>query len=443
MKTTKTRKIMGYIALALVCVMAGTAIGVNLPAATAADGEPETVVLTSPFTAAIAKVRDSVVGVNNYQLVNTYGNGYGSYGYGYPYGFGYGYPYGFGYGYPYGNDTQPNTNREVKYGSGSGVVVAKDYVLTNYHVIEGSSSLKISLDDGDTTQYDATVAAYDETKDIAVLHVPGLPLEPVALGDSDALQVGDWVVTIGNAIGFTRTATAGIVSALNREIESDTTTTDRFGRRSAATNTMIQTDAAINSGNSGGGLFNTAGELVGIPTLKYSGTRYNGASIESIGMCIPINEAKPVIEKALGETPEAGEPEGNAGTDPEQQPEGQETANDRRGKPRFGVTVTTLQRVETLPEGAYILSVDAESPAEKAGLLPGDIIVEIGDKQIKSSDDMIAALEGTESGDTLTVTVWRPATVMDAQNGYFDTVNGQYVENLQVTLEILEKNEDT
>ncbi len=440
MKRILNTKLMGIVALALVCVFAGTVIGASQPAANA----EEKVVLTSPFTEAIAKARDSVVGVNNYQIVNNYGNGFGSYGYGFGYGYGYGYgnPYGYGNGgYGNGNGNQQNSGREVKYGSGSGVVIAKEYVLTNYHVIDGASSLKISLDDEDGVLLDATVAAYDETKDIAVLYVPGLELEPVALGDSDSLQVGDWVVAIGNAIGFTKTATAGIVSALNREIESDATTKDRFGRTSTVTNTMIQTDAAINSGNSGGGLFNTAGELVGIPTLKYSGSRYNGASIESIGMCIPINEAKPVIDEALGKA--AGN---QAATEPDQsgkQDGEQNVRNDRLGKPRFGVTVTTLQHIDTLPDGAYVMAVEENSPAQKAGLLPGDIIVQIGDKRISSSNDMIAALEGTQTGDTLTVTVWRPETVIDAENGYFDTANGKYVEDLQVTLAILEETEST
>ena len=271
--------------------------------------------------------------------------------------------------------------------------------------------------------------------------MPGLELEPVKLGDSDDLQVGDWVVAIGNAIGFTKTATAGIVSALNREIESDTTAKDRYGRTSTVTNTMIQTDAAINSGNSGGGLFNTAGELVGIPTLKYSGTRYNGASIESIGMCIPINEAKPLIEQALNGS--AAPAEDTKETQPDPQKEADSARNDRIGKPRFGVTVTTLQSTSTLPDGAYIISVEENSPAQKAGMLAGDIIVQIGDKVIASSTDMIAALEGTQAGDTLAVTVWRPATVIDAASGLFDMANGQYVEDIQVTLAVLEEAEST
>ena len=317
MKKILNKKVMGYIALAMVCVLAGTAIGLSQPA-----GAAETVVQTSPFTEAIAKVRDSVVGVYNYQVVNTYGSGYG-YGYGngsgsmnpwdifgdyFGYGYGYGNGNGYGNGRGNGNGNGNQQQQEVKYASGSGVVIAKDYVITNYHVVKDSSSLKISIGGDDTNLYEATVAASDETKDVAVLHVPGLPLDPVEIGDSDTLMVGDWVVNIGNAIGFTGTVTAGIVSGLDREIESDSESIDRFGRKSTAINTMIQTDAAINSGNSGGGMFNTAGELMGIPTLKYSGSRYtSGANIESIGMCIPINEAKDVIAQALSEQPASAE----------------------------------------------------------------------------------------------------------------------------------------
>ena len=431
----KNKRILGIAALALVCVMAGTVIGTTLISA-GAEPEPETVVLTSPFTAAIAKVRDSVVGVNNYQIVKSYGNNYG-YGFGYGYGYGYGMPYDFGNG-----NGQQDSGREIQYGSGSGVVIEKEYVLTNYHVIEGASSLKVSLNDESDTMYDATVAAYDEVKDVAVLYVPGLELEPVVLGDSDSLQVGDWVVNIGNAIGFAKTATAGIVSALDREIESDSVTTDRFGRRSTATNTMIQTDAPINSGNSGGGMFNTAGELVGIPTLKYSGTRYNGASIESIGMCIPINVAKPVIEEALNSDKTAVAPENT-----EEKLETETAArNDRLGKPRLGVSIQTLEGAKLtngqLPNGAYVITVEKDSPAEKAGILPGDMIVEINGSVIASSEDMMNALEGTLAGDEITVTVWRPDTVYDAERGSF-TYSGKYVENIHVTLAILEETSNT
>ena len=450
MKKMTSKKVLGVIALALVCVMTGTVIGMNRPAAQA-----ETVVLTSPFTAAIAEVRDSVVGVNNYQIVSNYSNGYGNGGSG-SYGNGsgsYGFPwdYFFGYGnggnsygdgsYGYGNGgnggyQQPNT-REEKYGSGSGVVIAEEYVLTNYHVIDGASSLKISIGDDEENLLDAVVAAYDENKDVAVLYVPGLELKPVKLGDSDSLQVGDWVVAIGNAIGFTRTATAGIVSAMDRQIESDNTTTDRFGRKQAVTNTMIQTDAAINSGNSGGGLFNTAGELIGIPTLKYSGTRYSGAAIESIGMCIPINEAKPVIEQALNtDKKEIASAEKQTGN----------TTSDLTGKPRLGVLIRGLRGAEltggAIPNGVYIVSVEENGPAAKAGLQAGDILVEINGNVISTAEELTAELLGKQAGDVVTVTVWRPDVVTDAENLRF-SYDGDYVEGIEVTLEVLEEMSNT
>ena len=446
MKKIFNRKALGVIALALVCVLAGTAIGATRPSA-----EAETVVLTSPFTEAIAKVRDSVVGVYNYQLVNyySYGNNYSN-GYGIPWDFfGYGNSNGNGYGNGNGNgrNQQPEAS-EVKYASGSGTVIAKEYVLTNYHVIEDASSLKISVGGDDTNLYEATAVATDPDTDVAVLYVPGLPLEPVELGDSDQLQIGDWVVNIGNAIGFTGTATAGIVSGIDRAIKGDTTTTDRFGRKSTVVNTMIQTDAAINSGNSGGGMFNTAGQLVGIPTLKYSGTRYSsGAMIESIGMCIPINEAKDVIEEALN----SGKPQAQQEqvTEPEQQeqPEQPETdgteeaagqAGGRIGKPRMGVTVATLPDTNgVLPYGAYILKVEEGSPAEKAGLKPGDIVVDVNGQVVNDSEGLMSALDPFQEGDTVKVTVWRPTTVNDAENVDI-SIGGDYVENIEVALAMLD-----
>ena len=434
-----SRKVIGYIALALACVVAGTAIGVSQPAAQA-----DTVVLTSPFTEAIAKVRDSVVGVYNYQIVNNYG--YGS-GYGYDYfpweyfGFGYGGGNGYGYGNGRGGRQQPQQpeTSEVKYASGSGVVIAKEYVLTNYHVIDGSSSLKISVGGDDSNLYEATPAASDPDIDVAVLYVPGLPLEPVEIGDSDQLVVGDWAINIGNAIGFNGTVTAGIISALDREIESEKTQTDRFGRKSNTVNKMIQTDAAINSGNSGGGMFNTAGQLVGIPTLKYSGTRYSGAAIESIGMCIPINEAKGVINEALNaDKPQAGGETGIAPIDPDGTDSGNQAgSNDRTGKPRLGVSVTTLQTQGQLPNGAYILAVEAGSPADKAGLKAGDTIVEVNGTVISSTSELMNALEPYKEGDTVKLTVWRPDEVKDAESLDI-SLEGQYMEDIQVSLAMLD-----
>ncbi|MBR3333839.1 MAG: trypsin-like peptidase domain-containing protein [Clostridia bacterium] len=414
MRKIPNKKVMGVIALALVCVFAGTVIGASQPVANA----EEKVVLTSPFTEAIAKVRDSVVGVNNYQIVNNNYGGYGGYDY-FPWNYFGG--YGNGYGNGYGRN-QPESSEEIKYGSGSGVVIAKEYVLTNYHVVESAHSLKISVGEDEDNLYDATVAASDESKDVAVLYVPGLPLDPVEIGDSDELVIGDWVVNIGNPIGFTGTATAGIVSGLNREIASDSKSVDKYGRSSKVVNSMIQTDAAINSGNSGGGMFNTAGQLVGIPTLKYTGSRYSSnATVESIGMCIPINEAKDVIEEALsGKDTE---------TAPSADSENQDAPrSDLKGKPRMGVSVTTSDgQGGAYPKGVYVIEVEEGSPAERGGLKAGDIIVEVNGNVVSSVSEEVEIVSKLKEGEEVAVKVFRPAKVTDAASGRIST-DGEYVD---------------
>ncbi len=414
MRKILNKKVMGVIALALVCVFAGTVIGASQPVANA----EEKVVLTSPFTEAIAKVRDSVVGVNNYQIVNNNYGGYGGYDY-FPWNYFGG--YGNGYGNGYGRN-QPESSEEIKYGSGSGVVIAKEYVLTNYHVVESAHSLKISVGEDEDNLYDATVAASDESKDVAVLYVPGLPLDPVEIGDSDELVIGDWVVNIGNPIGFTGTATAGIVSGLNREIASDSKSVDKYGRSSKVVNSMIQTDAAINSGNSGGGMFNTAGQLVGIPTLKYTGSRYSSnATVESIGMCIPINEAKDVIEEAL-----SGK---NTETEPSADSENQDAPrSDLKGKPRMGVSVTTSDgQGGAYPKGVYVIEVEEGSPAERGGLKAGDIIVEVNGNVVSSVSEEVEIVSKLKEGEEVAVKVFRPAKVTDAASGRIST-DGEYVD---------------
>ena len=415
------KKTLGVIALALVCVFAGTVIGSTQPAAQA----EEKVVLTSPFTEAIAKVRDSVVGVNNYQIVNNsyYGNDYDPFGGYFPWSY-------FGYGNGRGNEySQPDSSKEVKYGSGSGVVIAKEYVLTNYHVVDGAHSLKISLSGDEENLYDATLAASDADKDVAVLYVPGLPLEPVELGDSDTLEVGDWVVNIGNAIGFTNTATAGIVSGLNREIPGDGNSVDKYGRASKVVNSMIQTDAAINSGNSGGGMFNTAGQLMGIPTLKYTGTRYSSnATVESIGMCIPINEAKDVIDEALKNKDNTEQAEKTEETT-------EKPTGDLVGKPRMGVTVSTVRDTNgMLPKGAYISNVEAGSPADAAGLKVGDIMVELNGQVITTVTEEIEIISQLKEGDEVAVKVFRPTEVSESGISY----DGEYVD-LTVKLAVVDE----
>lgn len=371
-------------------------------------------VVTSPFTEAVQKVHGSVVGVNNY----TMSSGYGSYGdFGFPFGF------GFGYGYGYGGGREEREPEEVLSGSGSGVVVAQGYVLTNYHVVEDATRLEIVS--GEET-YECTLAGSDESLDLAVLKVNGsFPIEPVVLGDSDVLNVGDWAICIGNPLSFTGTTTVGVISALNREITNSTT--DVYGRRTDSVNLMIQTDAAINAGNSGGGMFNVAGELIGVPSMKYTGSYMSATSVEGIGMAIPINVAKPLIEDVLaGKTTDAQA--NNAGN----------TSLTTAEKPRIGVTVanlnTNLAAVVNgvLPNGAYITEVEAGSPAEKAGLIAGDIVVEVDGNIIKSTTEMINILQNKQAGDTAAMKVYRVEGLNDMES-FEEIPDGEYID---VTVEL-------
>lgn len=402
----KKKTILAVIAGMIVCTMIGVLVGTSLNSTAAADREDQPaetrVVVTSPFTAAISQVRGSVVGVNNYQYVR----------------------YGYGYG-------RGSSNEEVRVASGSGVVIAEDYILTNYHVVEGASSLKIAImqeNASSLTERDATLAAYDENLDVAVIHCPGLGLTPVTLGDSDSLQVGDWAICIGNPISdqFFGTVTVGIVSALNRTISSSNY--DRYGRRSTVTNTMIQVDADINSGNSGGGMFSVSGELMGIPTLKYTGSFYSGAQVDGINMCVPINAAMPLIEQALSGTAAS---DGSAPSqDGKQDDQG---GAGLVGKPRLGVTIASLNTSSyaivygLIPNGAYVRSVDENSPAQAAGIVAGDIIVEADGTVITSVSQLQQIIGRHSAGDSVQVTVFHAEGLADAvENGGDIPTDGSY-----------------
>ena len=417
MKDNLKKHLLGYIAVALVFTMAGASLALLNTSGGNASAEVQRLAtkiegtVTSPFTAAIAAVRGSVVGVSNYTAYN-YG-GFGRFG-------------GFDFNLPGRSD---RGSEEVEQATGSGVVIsAEGHVLTNFHVVEGSTSLKITTPE---QTYDAELIAYDEELDIAIVQAKDLKLNPVSLGDSDTLQVGDWAIAIGNPLGkeLAGTTTVGIVSALNREITSYTT--DRYGMRTAGTvNTMIQVDAAINSGNSGGGMFNVLGELMGIPTLKYSGSLFSGSSVEGIGMCIPINAAKPLIEKVL-----SGQAKGN---------QTGSNAVAENPRPRLGVTVAALTQNNNaavaagkIPAGVYISEVEDNSPAKMAGLQKDDIIVEIDGQRMISTNEMITYLSQKKEGDVVKVKVYRVPGLKDYQ-----TVNeipqGEYFD-YDVTLAILDK----
>jgi serine protease Do len=259
--------------------------------------------------------------------------------------------------------------------SGSGFIMTADgYILTNYHVIEGSSSIKVTL--YDDTSYDAELIGYDESNDIAVLKIDASDLSPVVIGDSDNLNVGDTVLAIGNPLGeLTFSLTSGIVSALDRQVTLS----------SNVTMALIQTDCAINSGNSGGALFNLYGEVVGITNAKYSSSSSSStASIDNIGFAIPINSVLDIVDSII--------------------------ENGYISKPYIGVSVQTVSE-ETqaygLPQGAAVKSITEGSPAEEAGLQENDIITEANGEAITSSDDLVNMVSDLYSGAELNLTVYR------------------------------------
>ena len=418
----QSKKIFGYIAMTLVLAMVVTASTALIRMNSNATAEPVTLsqsatVVQSPFTEPVQKVKDSVVGVDNYGMVSRSGGGM------------YGFGFGFGFGGGGGQQPDQDSAREVLQGSGSGVVIATGYVVTNYHVVDGNTRLEVTA--GDNT-FPATVVASDENLDVAVLKVEGLDLTPVTLGDSDALNVGDWAICIGNPLSFTGTTTVGVISALGREIKD--TSRDAYGRRTEYVNEMIQTDAAINAGNSGGGMFNVAGELVGIPSRKISSSFYSSSSVEGIGMAIPINAVKPLLEGAL-----SGQISGNVTSGQNQDANAPITS---AGKPRIGVSVADMNSSNyavasgILPTGAYVTEVESGSPAEKAGLKEGDIIVDVDDTVITSTQQMVSILQAKEAGQTVAVKIYRVEGLPSIEN-YEDIPEGEYID-LTIELAILD-----
>ncbi len=283
-----------------------------------------------------------------------------------------------------GITTAINTNywgyQTTSAASGSGFILTDDgYILTNYHVIESSSAITVALYDG--SSYDAALIGYDESNDIAVLKVDAEGLSPVVLGDSDILNVGDDVVAIGNPLGeLTFSLTAGTVSAKDRQVTMST----------GVTMNLIQTDCAINSGNSGGALFNLYGEVIGITNAKYSSSSSSEASIDNIGFAIPLNDVRSIVESII----EKG----------------------YISKPYIGVSVTDVSS-ETqsygLPQGAAVKSVTEGSPAQEAGLQVNDIITHIDGVAITGSSDLVSTVGDAQIGESFTLTVYRQGESFD------------------------------
>lgn len=258
--------------------------------------------------------------------------------------------------------------------SGSGFIISENgYVVSNYHVVEGASKLTVLTSDG--KEYDAQLVGYDAANDLAVLKIEGEGFPYVKLGSSDALSVGDQVLAIGNPLGeLTSTLTVGYVSAKDRAVNTDGTYLN-----------MLQTDAAINSGNSGGPLFNSFGEVVGITTAKYSGTSNSGATIEGIGFAIPIDDVADMIQDLVKQGYVSGA--------------------------YLGVMVrdmdSAVSQAYGLPMGVYVEEVTKGTCAEAAGIQAKDIIIGLAGEDIESMSQLTRVLRDLEPGQTTTITIYR------------------------------------
>ena len=272
---------------------------------------------------------------------------------------------------------------QVESGAGSGVIISSDgYILTCAHVVDGASTITVTIGDKD---YTATLVGEDTTSDIAVIKIDADGLTPATVGNSDSLKVGQSVMAVGNPLGeLGGTVTGGMISALNRSVTIQ-------GSSSVNTMSLIQMDASVSPGNSGGGLFNMNGELVGIVNAKSS-----SSDAEGLGFAIPINDAIKVAQELLEN--------------------GYVT-----GRPYLGITYLAVTDAQTASQlgvnayGVYVVEVVKGGPAEKAGLQTGDRIVSVDGTEIASKDDLGTLMQEHAAGDTLSITI--------ARDGQMQTVN--------------------
>ena len=272
---------------------------------------------------------------------------------------------------------------QVESGAGSGVIISSDgYILTCAHVVDGASTITVTIGDKD---YTATLVGEDTTSDIAVIKIDADGLPPTTVGNSDSLKVGQSVMAVGNPLGeLGGTVTGGMISALNRSVTIQ-------GSSSVNTMSLIQMDASVSPGNSGGGLFNMNGELVGIVNAKSS-----SSDAEGLGFAIPINDAIKVAQELLEN--------------------GYVT-----GRPYLGITYLAVEDAQTATQlgvnayGVYVVEVVKGGPAEKAGLQAGDRIVSVDGTEIASKDDLGTLMQKHAAGDTLSITI--------ARDGQMQTVN--------------------
>lgn len=291
---------------------------------------------------------------------------------------------------------------DTLYGQGSGVVIAQGgYVLTNYHVIESCTSFEILMPDG--SYVDAHIVGTDSSTDLAVLQADERAdeLVPVAVGSTSDLLVGSTVIAIGNPGGevLANTVTQGIVSALERNVSASNTSRQIK---------YIQHDASINSGNSGGGLFNVNGELVGINTLKYSGSSYDSVTFEGLGFAIPVDTAYPIAMDLIA----YGEVQ----------------------RPQMGITCTSLDgpdeaMTDYAPESVLVITVNEGTPAADASLLAYDCITEIDGVRVTDMVELTTELDQHQDGDTVTLTIVRysnPSAVSNLASLFYSSSSQYY-----------------
>ena len=268
---------------------------------------------------------------------------------------------------------------EFSYSYGTGVVMSEDgYIITNAHVIAGCSAVEVILQDD--SSYDALLVGLDTATDLAVLKIDETGLRPAVFGHSEEMQVGDTAVAIGNPLGheLRGTMTDGIISAINRDVEVD-----------GYSMVLIQTTAALNSGNSGGALINEYGQVIGITNMKMSA--YDD-TVEGLGFAIPTSTVKTVVDDLIRQGYVSGEP-------------------------TIGITCYTvteeLAEEYGLPLGVYVESVQLDSDAKAQGIFPGDVIVAVDGESITTVEELLERKEGLEVGDTITFRLWREGAYLE------------------------------
>ena len=283
---------------------------------------------------------------------------------------------------------QTETRKRTAVGTGTGIIMTDDgYIVTNAHCVyddeyNAGEAVDVSVQFSDESKHSAKIIAYDTETDIAVLKIDAANLTPATFGNSDDLRVGELVIAVGNPLGFELfgSVTSGIVSALNRKISIN-----------EKNMTLIQTDAAINQGNSGGPLLNSCGRVIGINSAKMSSS-YGSASVEGLGFAIPINEAKTIVDDLIYN--------------------GYVT-----GKPQIGISgedVTEAYSAYTgIPMGVRVRAVSEGSAAEQAGIRPGDVIIAIQDEAITTMDELNKVKNQYKAGDTITLKICRNNEDMD------------------------------